>query len=183
MVTDVQSRFNFTETIVVCAGEEQKEFVVHKNVLATSSSKFLNRMLSNEWRETREKRLSLPETRPEVLEVYLHWMYTGIIVLEPEPADASGERRVELYFLGDYLDDMSFCEAIFEGLVKLSCGLNTSFLAHWQCAWRGARQAWTTRYVLFSESFSSAYPSNPWLRLSRTIMNFLTSSSSIYCQP
>lgn len=63
-VTNVLPRFDVTEIIVICAGEEQKEYLVHRSVLKTSSSKFLNRMLSNDWRETREKRLSLPETRP-----------------------------------------------------------------------------------------------------------------------
>jgi len=121
-VTNLLSRFDFTETIVICAGEEQKEYLVHTNVLTTSSSKLLNRMLSNDWRETREKRLRLPETQPGVLEVYLHWMYTGNIILGPEPADASTECQVELYLLGDYLDDMTFCETIVEGLVELPCG-------------------------------------------------------------
>ena len=49
-------------------------------------------------------------------------MYTGNVSLEPEPVDASTERRTELYILGDYLDDMTFCEGILEGLVELSCG-------------------------------------------------------------
>lgn len=115
-------KFDFTETMVICAGEEQKEFTAHKNVLTTSSSKFLQRMLSRDWRETCEKRLRLPEMRPEVLEVYLHWMYTGNVVLGPSPAEADTVFRVELYLLGDYLDDMAFCEAIVEGLVKISRG-------------------------------------------------------------
>ena len=106
-MTNLLSRFDFTETIVLCAGEEQKEYLVHTNVLTTSSSKFLNSMLSNDWRETREKRLRLPEMRPEVLEVYLHWMYTGNVVLGPSPAEADTVFRVELYLLGDYLDDMA----------------------------------------------------------------------------
>lgn len=120
--TDVLPRFDLTETIIICVGEKQKELFVHKHVLTTCSSKFLNRMLSNEWRETRENRLRLPETRPGVLEVYLHWMYTGNIVLGPTFADADSVRRMELYLLGDYLDDMPFCEAIVEGLVDMSRG-------------------------------------------------------------
>jgi DNA-dependent RNA polymerase auxiliary subunit epsilon len=79
-------------------------------------------MLSNDWRETCEKRLRLPETQPEVLEVYLHWMYTGNVVLGPSPAEADTVFRVELYLLDDYLDDMAFCDAVVEGLVELSRG-------------------------------------------------------------
>lgn len=116
------SRFDFTETIIICAGEEQKEFTVHKNVLTTSSSKFLRRMLSKDWRETRENRLRLPEARPVVLEVYLHWLYTGNVVLGLTSADADTVVYVELYILGDYLNDMVFCEAIVDGLVGISRG-------------------------------------------------------------
>lgn len=115
--TDVLRRFDFTETVIICAGEEQKEYIVHKNVLATSSSEFLNRMLSNGWRETREKRLSLPETLPDVLEIYLHWMYTGNVIFGLTPTFANSVRKVELYILGDYLDDMTFCETIVDGMV------------------------------------------------------------------
>jgi hypothetical protein len=121
-VTNVLPRFDFTEIIVICAGEEQKEYLVHRSVLKTSSSKFLKRMLSNDWRETREKRLSLPETRPWILEVYLHWMYTGHVVLEHSPAEADTVLLVEIYLLGDYLDDMVFCDTIVEKLVELSQG-------------------------------------------------------------
>jgi hypothetical protein len=122
VVTDILHRFDYTEAMVICAGEAQEEFVVHKGVLATSSSKFLNRMLSNDWRETREKRLRLPEAPPGPLHVYLHWLYTGNVVLGPTTTDAGTVCSVESYLLGDYLDDVTFCEAIVEGLVDLSCG-------------------------------------------------------------
>ena len=49
---NVLLRFEFTEIVVIGAGEEQKEYLVHKSVLTTSSSKFLNRMLSRDWGES-----------------------------------------------------------------------------------------------------------------------------------
>ena len=49
-------------------------------------------------------------------------MYTGHVVLEQASADADTVHRVELYLLGDYLDDMVFCENIVQGLVELSRG-------------------------------------------------------------
>ena len=49
-------------------------------------------------------------------------MYTGHVVLEHSPAEADTVLLVEIYLLGDYLDDMVFCETIVERLVELSQG-------------------------------------------------------------
>jgi hypothetical protein len=49
-------------------------------------------------------------------------LYTGNVVLEPTTTDAGTVCSVESYLLGDYLEDLTFCEAIVEGLVDLSCG-------------------------------------------------------------
>ena len=71
--TDVLFRFDSTETIVVYAGRAKKEFLVYKNVLSSSSSRFFNGMLFNDWGETCEKRFSYPR---RVLN-YLGYTYTG----------------------------------------------------------------------------------------------------------
>jgi hypothetical protein len=105
--------------------------------LATRSSKFIKAALSNPMKEAHEKRISLPDTDPETLEGYLNWIYTGHITLEQlEPQEPMCEdcQKIDarcvgvltldlakIYTLGDYLNDLRFCNAIVDALEPASC--------------------------------------------------------------
>jgi hypothetical protein len=115
-------RFDFTQTIIICVGEEQKEFLVHTDVIINSSSRFLNKLLFNDWKEAHERRIRLPEQRPETLEMYIHWMYTNQLLVEPMPANPVCFQCVKLYVLGDSFSDAVFCEAVVEKLVDTTLG-------------------------------------------------------------
>jgi hypothetical protein len=112
-----QRRYDFTETITVCAGEEEKEYLIHKSVIITSTSKFMNKVLSNGWKEAHEQQIRLPETQATTLEVYLHWTHTGHLLVESTQTESVSMQCVKLYLLGDYVSDTVFCEAVVENMV------------------------------------------------------------------
>jgi hypothetical protein len=84
---------------------------VHADVIARSSSPFLNAALSNGWKEAQEKNIVLHEFEPSALEGYVHWLYTGTI--QPKAGVTGSYREMfELYLLGDFLKDMVFCQRL-----------------------------------------------------------------------
>lgn len=98
---------------------------------AIKSSKFMQTSLRGEWKEAREKRVSLPETQASDFKVYLEWLYTDSIAMRDDPSagtdgssadkdgipDTDGTTLVRLYVLGDFLGDDRFCNAIIDTLV------------------------------------------------------------------
>lgn len=106
----------------MCAGDEQKEFIIHKNVIVTSSSKFFDKALASDRQGTRERRTHLPEVENETLEVYLHWMHRSHLIVENTGGCSTSWHCVKLYILGDFLDDAVFCEAVVDLMVDRSRG-------------------------------------------------------------
>jgi hypothetical protein len=80
----------------------------------------MNKVLSNGWKEAEEQRIRLLETQAATLEVYLHWMYTGHLIVELTQTESVSLQCVKLYILGDYLSDTVFCEAVVEKMVDRS---------------------------------------------------------------
>jgi len=97
------------ESFTVCVGKEAKQFVVIQSI-ATRSSKFFQAAISRDWKEAREKRVMLPETEIEVFEGYLQWLYTSHITITDWKQDYF--QMANLYVLGDFLDDVTFRNAI-----------------------------------------------------------------------
>jgi len=72
--------------------------------------------LSGDSRESRDKRVSLPEARVSDFEVYLEWLYTSEVVVIGE-FDSRGIIFVRLYLLGQDLEDDRFCNAVIDTLL------------------------------------------------------------------
>lgn len=79
-------------------------------------------MLANDWKEAHERRINLPEAQPEMLEIYLHWIYTGHLIVENTRKRTVSWQLVKLYILGDYLNDAAFCESVINRIVDRSQG-------------------------------------------------------------
>jgi hypothetical protein len=101
------------ENFTVCVGKEVKEFVVIKSI-ATRSSKFFQAAMSRDWKEALEKRVMLPETEVRVFEGYLQWLYTGDLTLSQNDL----YEEIELYILGDFLDDAKFRNSLLDSLMS-----------------------------------------------------------------
>ena len=61
-------------------GTEQTEFLVHKAVLTKSSDVFKS-CCNGEWKEAKDKVIKLPEVAEETFKIYLHWLYTGTLIV------------------------------------------------------------------------------------------------------
>lgn len=116
-MADQRRRLDYKETIIICVGPELEEFTVHKSV-ATKSSEFIRAALSNDWKEAKEKRVTIEDTEVQTFENYLHWLYTSELITSTKPNDHSYLPIVKLYILGDYLNDSLFCNAALERVVK-----------------------------------------------------------------
>lgn len=115
-------------------GKKLKNFMVHKS-FATKSSQYIQSALKNEWKEGKEKHVSLVDHSPEALEGYINWLYTKQVTLKNAekkcihhgPDTDQGVQDsdciymycldlVKVYILGDYLNDMRFCNAVIDTL-------------------------------------------------------------------
>ena len=104
-------------TIVVRVGRpaKQRDFTILHSI-ATKSSKFMQTTLSGEWRESHERRVSLPEIKVSDFEVYLEWLYTGHVITLDE-LRSLGPTLIRLYLLGDFLIDDKFCNVVMDALI------------------------------------------------------------------
>jgi hypothetical protein len=101
--------------VIVGTGSQQKQFMVHKQLL-TERSLFFKKALSGNWIEAKERKVKLPEDDHEAFHVYVNLLYTDQI--SPVPASQPGDldpvttatnehvRYVNLYILADKLQDV-----------------------------------------------------------------------------
>ena len=94
--------------------------------------------LKDEWKEGQEKHVDLSDHEPEAIEGYINWLYTKEVTLNnaedkckyhdascSQEAQASccshkhSLKLVKMYTLGDYLNDMQFCNAVID--TRVSC--------------------------------------------------------------
>jgi len=112
---NTHARLNVTERFVVVVGKEKKEIPVITSI-ATRSSKFFQAAMNHGWKEAHEKRVPLPETRVDIFEGYVQWLYTGHITFTEN--DTPGYLLlIRFYILGDYLDDVNFHHAVLDHVV------------------------------------------------------------------
>ncbi|KAK8158699.1 hypothetical protein BKA80DRAFT_311594 [Phyllosticta citrichinensis] len=114
-------------------GPNQRQFLIHLDIICQHSPIF-DKALKSEFKEGKEKEITLEETEEDVLKVDMHWMYTGRVPSfrnkgQKDPTkwgpresqtDAEGN-EVELtwdymmsqaYIFGAMCDIWKFCSAI-----------------------------------------------------------------------
>jgi hypothetical protein len=102
------------ESFIVCVGKKAKEFPVVKSI-ATRSSKFFEAAMSRDWKEAREKRVSLPDVEVRIFESYVQWLYTSELVTS---GSSEAVDFAQLYILGDFLDDLAFRHAVLDSIMS-----------------------------------------------------------------
>lgn len=108
-----------SETFIVVVGTKKKEFTLYTSI-ATRSSKFFQAAMSRDWKECQEKRVTLAEVEVNVFQGYLQWLNTGDITFAGL-GDASATTFAKFYILGDFLDDVSFRNAVLDDLMEEAC--------------------------------------------------------------
>ena len=104
------------------AGKEQR-FTIHKD-LVCASSKFFKVACSKRWAEGRAKQVRLDEVRTDTFRAYIVWVYAEKITANKSTqADAKAAaldeftEMVDLYLLGEYLDDLRLRNAAMKALI------------------------------------------------------------------
>lgn len=75
----VLHRPDSSDTITVLAGQDEKPFTVHKNVLCKNAPYF-NAASSDQWQRDGEEGVArLTSVDEETFQMYVHWAYTGTV--------------------------------------------------------------------------------------------------------
>ena len=117
---------DFTNQISVLVGLEERLFLVHKGIIS-AKSRFFAAACSERWIEGKEKNVRLPDVDASVFQSYLAWVYSGKLdvtcfssnfVDEETPGGARNVAKyLELYLLGDALDDIRLRNKVLQTLV------------------------------------------------------------------
>jgi hypothetical protein len=104
---------NFKNIITVLVGPDERGFILHQDLVCTKS-KFFRAACSKQWLEGQEKVVRLPEAKVAAFQMFCHWVYFDDIAKPTrtgtsDEIDVNVEQKslVELYLLGDTLDDVS----------------------------------------------------------------------------
>jgi hypothetical protein len=104
--------------------------VAYSNIICRSSD-FFQAAIKGEWKDSQDKTVTLPETRPEIFGAYLGWLYTGQVDVKGnenvkyEQGMPDHERRkvslnlIDAYRLGEYVHDHLFRNAVVDEMQAL----------------------------------------------------------------
>lgn len=109
-------------------GKEEKEYILHKS-FATKSSEFFKSATSKDWKESKEKRIKLPDVDTAAFEQYAEWLYTSKIPYnfaeDLKAADKQKQRvhskykqLMALYVLAYFFLDTAFRNAIVDDVLN-----------------------------------------------------------------
>jgi hypothetical protein len=95
---------------------DAQEFTIHRDLIC-ANSKFFNAACSKLWTEGKEKVVRLPEVKVDTFQAYFVWAYTGRVVINKGAPRDELKATIDLYLLGDVLDDLLLRNAAMESLV------------------------------------------------------------------
>ncbi|KAJ8112594.1 hypothetical protein OPT61_g5079 [Boeremia exigua] len=122
------AEFDSAPVTIVAGMERLVTYYVHRSYL-TSSSDFFKNALSGGWKESSTNNIALREYRPEIVKVYVDWLYTGRICTSNEnDTDCSGSTSQhghltewddleDCYALGGFLQDVSFKDNMLDAVI------------------------------------------------------------------
>lgn len=102
-------------------GSHKELFVVYKDVIC-ASSKFFKAACSERWVQGKESKFFLLEVEPKTFQSYVEWLYSGNYQLpacKGDPMDvvlSALDAAINLYLVGDFLDDVHLRNHIMEAL-------------------------------------------------------------------
>ena len=114
-----------SESITLRVGKEgeSKDFLVHRNIL-TRHSAYMQEALMGDWKEAITGIIPLSDDKPDVIELYQKWLYTGCIFSEPprgvlQEGGGEYEKLVNGYILGEKLLDSTFKDCVIDAIISL----------------------------------------------------------------
>lgn len=108
-------------------GHEEKSFLVHEGVI-TKRSDFFRAACNHDFKESRERTIRLPTMSVATFENFLHWLYTGEVLVmtadEDGPDDRDGHirfvRLAKLYVAADIFDARVLRNHVIDEMVNLT---------------------------------------------------------------
>lgn len=116
-------------TVAIVVGEEAAVFHVHENVIRTQSP-FFAAALSENRKEGSDMRVCLPEDRPEIVELYIQWLYSHKFFINWSTTSAASDELdgrhplseyytlAYLYVFGEKCCDITFKNAVIDAFVR-----------------------------------------------------------------
>lgn len=113
-------------TVLVGPNEESKSFTLHEQ-LAREKSDFINAAFRNEWKESEQNIIRLPDYHPEHFELFLLWIYNHTIFSSKEGdepvqqlggVDKEWDRLASAWVLGAYLQAPDFRDAVTDAIIE-----------------------------------------------------------------
>jgi hypothetical protein len=86
------------EIVTLYVGPTRKKFIVHKNLICDSSD-FFKKAFTGNFVESKEGTINLSEDDPDVISIFIHWLYTAVVPLGN--AEDYLHNLYELYFFAD----------------------------------------------------------------------------------
>ncbi|EMD01277.1 hypothetical protein BAUCODRAFT_204622 [Baudoinia panamericana UAMH 10762] len=106
--TEATESFFDGKTIEVVVGPQKTSFHVHEKRIRSQSA-FFDTALKTRWQKAEDRRVNLPDDKPETFKNYVHWLYTSKLQSE-KPGNTLGtgssyQTFSELYVLAEKLID------------------------------------------------------------------------------
>lgn len=111
-----------------------KNFMVHKDIIC-AHSKFFAAACSELWIEGQRKVVQIRDHEPKTFQAYMVWLSTRTILVQAEalPEDTESRKRmcahqnqlIDLYLLGDFIDDSQLRNNVVMALVDLRTGISS----------------------------------------------------------
>jgi hypothetical protein len=68
------------DTVAIVIGPQEEMFYVHEAILRKSSP-FFDKAIGGGWKESAERIVRLPSEPPEIMRIYVYWLYYGGILM------------------------------------------------------------------------------------------------------
>ncbi|KAK5679875.1 Ankyrin repeat and BTB/POZ domain-containing protein 1 [Elasticomyces elasticus] len=139
-----RAKLDFSKHFRVLVGEEQKEFIVHKDPISLRST-FFTAAASETWNAA-GKPIELQEYTPNVFSDYLKCVYTDAVDIEDTKEVHTQEinHAISIYVLADYLGDCRSMNLVIDSMIQWRIRNNSNpppvCICHlYQCTSAGSR--------------------------------------------
>jgi len=102
---------------IVHPGQERRKNSLSTDTWSAPTQSFFKAACSKLWAEGKEKVVRLPEVKVDAFQAYLVWVYTGKVVFNRQAPRHQLRDTIDLYLLGDVLDDLLLSNTAMRTLV------------------------------------------------------------------
>lgn len=169
----MRDRECYGDIVAVSVGENRRVFKVHKDILV-EDSKYFRATFQGHFSEADSKEVHLPDIELETFQTYVHWMYTGEVIVVDRVDDKSGTakesygRIIQLYIAADRLENARLRNDTMTKLLERTRDGTLPAVEAIRAAYQNTIEGSTLRrYVVDARHAQSAERSTMWLKSHR----------------